>query len=162
MFFFVFVFFSERAARRGGEGAARLFIFIFFPCSVDHERDWPLYKVPGSFFRAGNQPAECEKQQQQQQLLVCENAINRSINQSINQWRYGWRTHARNTKTGHSLLQYYNILVLLVVEKVSKTIQNICSSSSSIRWFFSVLKFVWLERIESTFLEQLLQPEYGE
>ena len=43
----IFVFFSER----GGEGcAARLLIFSFFPCSADPERDWPLCKVPGSFF----------------------------------------------------------------------------------------------------------------
>ena len=47
--FFIFIFFSERAARGGGGGgrgcAARLFIFIFFPCSADHERDWPPCKV---------------------------------------------------------------------------------------------------------------------
>ena len=46
--FFVFVFFAERAARGGGVGggggAARLFLF-FFPCSSDHERDWPPCKV---------------------------------------------------------------------------------------------------------------------
>ena len=42
--FLFFYFFSERAARGEG-GAARLFIFIFFPCSADHERDWPPCKV---------------------------------------------------------------------------------------------------------------------
>ena len=41
------------------------FLFCFsFPCSADHERDWPPCKV---VFRVGNQYAECEKQQQQQQ-----------------------------------------------------------------------------------------------
>ena len=35
------------------------FIFIFFPCSADHERDWPPCKV---IFRVVNQCAECEKQ----------------------------------------------------------------------------------------------------
>ena len=46
----------------GGEGggyAARLILFSF-PCSADHERDWPPCKV---VFRVGNQYAECEKQQ---------------------------------------------------------------------------------------------------
>ena len=36
------VIFSERAARGG---AARLFLLLFFPCSADHERDWPACKV---------------------------------------------------------------------------------------------------------------------
>ena len=43
----IFFFSPERAAwgeGRGG-GAAKLFIFIFFPCSADHERDWPPCKV---------------------------------------------------------------------------------------------------------------------
>ena len=47
----------------GGEGyAARLFLLFSFPCSADHKRDWPPFKV---VFRVGNQYAECEKQQQQ-------------------------------------------------------------------------------------------------
>ena len=29
----------------GGGYAARLFIFLSFPCSADHERDWPSCKV---------------------------------------------------------------------------------------------------------------------
>ena len=30
----------------GGEGyAARLFLLFYFPCSADHERDWPPCKV---------------------------------------------------------------------------------------------------------------------
>ena len=29
----------------GGGGAARLFILFSFPCSADHERDWPPCKV---------------------------------------------------------------------------------------------------------------------
>ena len=38
------------------------FFFSFFPCSADHERDWPPCK---EVFRIGNQCAECEKQQKQ-------------------------------------------------------------------------------------------------
>ena len=41
--------FSERAAweRGGGGGVGRCqpFFFFFFPCSADHERDWPPCKV---------------------------------------------------------------------------------------------------------------------
>ena len=61
--------FSERAVWGVGGGgyAARLFILFSFPCSADHERDWPPCKV---VFRVGNQYAECEKQQQQQQQLL--------------------------------------------------------------------------------------------
>ena len=42
-----FIFFSERAAREGGGGGVRCqtFYFYFFPCSADHERDWPPCKV---------------------------------------------------------------------------------------------------------------------
>ena len=29
----------------GGGYAARLFILLFFPCSADHERDWPPCKA---------------------------------------------------------------------------------------------------------------------
>ena len=46
--FYFFYFFSPNEQRAGGGGggdAARLFIFIFFPCSADHERDWPPCKV---------------------------------------------------------------------------------------------------------------------
>ena len=42
--FFIFYFFSERAARAGGGGGVRCQTF-FFPCSADHERDWPPCKV---------------------------------------------------------------------------------------------------------------------
>ena len=43
----------------GGEYAARRFLlFFYFPCSADHERDWPPCKV---VFRVGNQYAECEE-----------------------------------------------------------------------------------------------------
>ena len=61
-FIFYFFSFSERAARGGGGRGGRCQTF-FFSCSADHERDWPSCKVV--FFRAGNQCAECEKQQQQ-------------------------------------------------------------------------------------------------
>ena len=46
-FFFSFFFFSERAARAGGGGGGgcQTFSFSFFPCSADHERDWPPCKV---------------------------------------------------------------------------------------------------------------------
>ena len=42
-----FFFFSpnEQRAGEGGGGAARLFLFSFFPCSADHERDWPPCRV---------------------------------------------------------------------------------------------------------------------
>ena len=48
----------------GGRYTARLFLLFSFPCcSADHEqRDWLPCKVPGSFFRVGNQYAECDKQ----------------------------------------------------------------------------------------------------
>ena len=49
----------------GGYAAPDFFLLFSFPCSVDHERDWPPCKVV--FFRVGNQYAQCEKQQQQQQ-----------------------------------------------------------------------------------------------
>ena len=39
-----FFFFSERAARAEG-GGGRCQTFFFFPCSADHERDWPLCEV---------------------------------------------------------------------------------------------------------------------
>ena len=42
----IFFFFSPNEQRAGGGGgAARLFLFLFFPCSADHERDWPPCKV---------------------------------------------------------------------------------------------------------------------
>ena len=40
--------FSPNEKRAGGAGwgdTARLFLFFFLPCSVDHERDWPPCKV---------------------------------------------------------------------------------------------------------------------
>ena len=43
-----FLFFSDRAARAGGGGGGgrfQTFSFSFFPCSADHERDWPPCKV---------------------------------------------------------------------------------------------------------------------
>ena len=52
---FYFFYFSpneQRGAGRaggggggGGEGALPDFFIIFFPCSADHERDWPPCKV---------------------------------------------------------------------------------------------------------------------
>ena len=44
IFYFYFIFFSERAARWGGGGEPD-FSFSSFPCSADHERDWPPCKV---------------------------------------------------------------------------------------------------------------------
>ena len=49
----------------GGGYAARLDLLFSFPCSADHERDWPPCKV---IFPVGNQYAECKKQQQQRLL----------------------------------------------------------------------------------------------
>ena len=46
--FIVLFFFLRTSSARGGGGgggAARLFLFLFFPCSADHERDWPPCKV---------------------------------------------------------------------------------------------------------------------
>ena len=47
VFIFIIFIFSERAARAGGGGGGRCqtFYFYFFPCSADHERDWPPCKV---------------------------------------------------------------------------------------------------------------------
>ena len=63
-YFIIFIFSPNEQRARGGGGALPDFFFSFFPCSADHERDWPPCKVV--FFRVGNQCAECEKQQQQQ------------------------------------------------------------------------------------------------
>ena len=58
-----FFFFLRTSSVGGGSGggrcAARLFVLFFFPCSADHERDWPSCKVV--FWGVGNQYAECEK-----------------------------------------------------------------------------------------------------
>ena len=45
--FYWVVIFSERAVWGVGGGgyAARLFLLFSFPCSADHERDWPPCKV---------------------------------------------------------------------------------------------------------------------
>ena len=43
--------------------AARLFLFSFFPCSADHEQDWPPPCKVVFFGLATDQCAECEKQQ---------------------------------------------------------------------------------------------------
>ena len=42
--FFYFFIFSPNEQREGGRGGA-LPDFFFFPCSADHERDWPPCKV---------------------------------------------------------------------------------------------------------------------
>ena len=42
-FSFSFSLNQQHAGGRGGGGAAKL--FFFFPCSADHERDWPPCKV---------------------------------------------------------------------------------------------------------------------
>ena len=56
MISFFILFFSERAARGGGAGGALpdFFFFHFFPCSADHERDWPPCKVSSFFGLATN------------------------------------------------------------------------------------------------------------
>ena len=43
----VFIYFSpnEQCGGVGGGYAARRFLLLFFPCSADHERDWPPCKV---------------------------------------------------------------------------------------------------------------------
>ena len=64
----ILILFSPNEQRTGGGGGGGgglpdflFFIFYFFPCSADHERDWPPCKVV--IFGIGNQYAECEKQQ---------------------------------------------------------------------------------------------------
>ena len=47
--FFIFIFYFLRTSSAlgggGGGNAAKRFRFSFFPCSADHERDWPPCKV---------------------------------------------------------------------------------------------------------------------
>ena len=47
--FFIFKFFifypNEQRAGGGGRGRCQTFSFSFFPCSADHEWDWPPCKV---------------------------------------------------------------------------------------------------------------------
>ena len=48
MIFFLIIFLRTSSALGGGGvggGAARRFFLSFFPCSADHERDWPPCKV---------------------------------------------------------------------------------------------------------------------
>ena len=40
-----FFFLRTSSARGGGGGRCQTFSFSFFPCSADHERDWPPCKV---------------------------------------------------------------------------------------------------------------------
>ena len=35
------LFFSPNEQRAGGRGRCQTFSFSYFPCSTDHERDWP-------------------------------------------------------------------------------------------------------------------------
>ena len=43
---FIFYFFLRTSSARGGGGVrCQTFSFSFFPCSADHERDWPPCKV---------------------------------------------------------------------------------------------------------------------
>ena len=44
--FFLFIFFLRTSSAQGGGGVrCQTFSFSFFPCSADHERDWPPCKV---------------------------------------------------------------------------------------------------------------------
>ena len=48
IFYFLIFIFSpneQRAGGGGGGGALPDFYFSFFPCSADHERDWPPCKM---------------------------------------------------------------------------------------------------------------------
>ena len=49
IFYFILFYFSlnEQRARGGGRGGALpdFFFLLFFPCSADHERDWPPCKL---------------------------------------------------------------------------------------------------------------------
>ena len=42
---FLFCFLRTSSARGGGGGRCQTFSFSLFPCSADHERDWPPYQV---------------------------------------------------------------------------------------------------------------------
>ena len=42
---YIYIYFLRTSSARGGGDAARLFFLLFFPCSADHERDWPPCKV---------------------------------------------------------------------------------------------------------------------
>ena len=42
---FLFFLFFPNEERAGGGGGVLLDSFFFFPCSADHERDWPPCKV---------------------------------------------------------------------------------------------------------------------
>ena len=70
-----FYFYFLRTSSVGGRGVrCQTFSHVqySFPCSADHERDWPPCKVVFS----GWQPIpECEKQQQQQQQLVYSSSL---------------------------------------------------------------------------------------
>ena len=43
--FFLFIYFSPNEQRAVGRALPDFFFFLFFPCSADHERDWPPFKV---------------------------------------------------------------------------------------------------------------------
>ena len=42
---YIYFFLRTSSARGGGGGRCQTFSFSFFPCSADHERDWPPCKV---------------------------------------------------------------------------------------------------------------------
>ena len=56
--FYLFIYFSpneQRARAGGGGGGCQTFFFLlFFPCSADHERDWPPCKKVVFFGLATN------------------------------------------------------------------------------------------------------------
>ena len=45
IFISLVLFFFPNKQRTGGGGSALPDFFFFFPCSADHERDWPPCKV---------------------------------------------------------------------------------------------------------------------
>ena len=52
----------------GGGYAARLFLLFFFPCSADHERDWPPCKVV--FFGLATNTLNVRNNKQQHLLIT--------------------------------------------------------------------------------------------
>ena len=81
---FIFVlFFSSNEQRAGGGGGGGgealpdFFFLLFFPCSADHERDWPPRKV--AFFGLATNALNVRNNKQQQQSTIFNSTWNRTL-----------------------------------------------------------------------------------